>query len=280
LISGLEVIGGQRIRQLTIVCTLFSIAASAGCARNPPVLPTGTAAPFPDFAAPFAQATDHCRGVRTFAGVLEMTGRVGTSGVPRTRIEAGFADPDQIRLEAKAPFGRSVFVLVARQATEATLVLPRDKRVLSGAPADQIVEALTGVRFGANELRAIVSGCGPGLAEPRAARMYQGGWLAIDADERTFWLRQIDGAWRVVGASRGGIEIRYDQYQGDRPSIVRLRTTAAPAGAASDLTLRISDVDLNVPLGPEVFQVEIPPDAAPLSLEELRRSGPLGTEAR
>ncbi len=185
-----------------------------------------------------------------------------------------------MRLEAKAPFGRSVFVLVARQASEATLVLPRDKRVLSGSPADVIVEALTGVRLDANELRAIVSGCGPGLAEPKAARMYPGGWLAVDADERTIWLRQIGGAWRVVGAARGGIEIRYDQYQGDRPSVVRLRTTGASASAASDLTLRISDVDINVPLGPEVFQVEIPPDAAPLSLAELRRSGPLGTEAR
>ena len=273
-------IGGQRIRQLTILGTLVSIAATMACARNPPVLPTGAAAPFPDFAAPVAQATDHCRGVRTFAGVLEMTGRIGGSGVPRTRIEAGFAEPDQMRLEAKAPFGRSVFVLVARQASEATLVLPRDKRVLSGSPADVIVEALTGVRLDANELRAIVSGCGPGLAEPKAARMYPGGWLAVDADERTIWLRQIGGAWRVVGAARGGIEIRYDQYQGDRPSVVRLRTAGASASAASDLTLRISDVDINVPLGPEVFQVEIPPDAAPLSLAELRRSGPLGTEAR
>jgi hypothetical protein len=274
------VIGGQRFRQLTILLPLFSIAAAVGCARNPPTLPTGAATPFADFAALFAQATDQCRGVRTFAGVLEMTGRIGGSGVPRTRIEAGFADPDQIRLEAKAPFGRSVFVLVARQAGEATLVLPRDKRVLSGSPADQIVEALTGVRFGADELRTIVTGCGPGLAEPHTARMYPGEWLAVDADGRTFWLRQIDGIWRIVGAARDGIEIRYDQFQGNRPSIVRLRTTGAPAGGASDLTLRISDVDINIPLGPEVFQVEIPTDAAPLSLEELRRSGPLGTEAR
>jgi hypothetical protein len=275
------VIDGRRIRQLIIHSALLAVTTvAAGCARNPPALPTGASTPFPDFATPFAQATDHCRTVRTFAGVLELSGHVGSSGIPRTRIEAGFADLDQIRLEAKAPFGRSVFVLVARQADEATLVLPRDKRVLSGAPADAIVEALTGVRLGARDLRALVTGCGPGLADAGAARMYEGGWLAVDASDRTFWLRQLAGSWRVVGAVRGGIEVRYDQYQSDRPSIVRLRTTSAASDGGSNLTLRVSDVDINVPLGPEVFQVEIPPDAAPLTLEELRRSGPLGTEGQ
>jgi hypothetical protein len=273
------VIDGRRIRQFIIPSALLVVIVTAGCARRPPALPTGTSTPFPDFAAPFARATDHCRAVRTFAGVLELSGHVGSSGIPRTRIDAGFDDPDQIRLEARAPFGRSVFVLVARQAGEATLVLPRDRRVLSGAPADAIVEALTGVRLGARDLRALVTGCGPGLAEPTAARMYEGGWLAVDADGRTFWLRQLAGTWRVVGVVRGGIEVRYDQYEGARPAVVRLRTTAAASGDGSDLTLRVSDVDINVPLGPDVFQVEIPPDAAPLTLEELRRSGPLGTEA-
>jgi len=274
------VIDGRRLRQLIIPAALLAIVGTAGCARNPPALPTGASTPFSDFAAPFAQATDHCRTVRTFAGVLELSGHVGQSGIPRTRIEAGFADQDQIRLEARAPFGRSVFVLVARQADEATLVLPRDKRVLSGAPTDAIVEALTGVRLGARDLRALVTGCGPGLGEPNGARMYEGGWLAVDAEGRTFWLRQIAGTWRVVGAVRGGIEVRYDQYQGDRPAVVRLRTTAAASGGGSNLTLRVSDVDINVTLGSDVFQVEIPIDAAPLTLEELRRSGPLGTEAQ
>jgi hypothetical protein len=40
--------------------------------------------------------------------------------------------------------------------------------------------------------------------------------------------------------------------------------------------IRLSQVDVNQPLGDDAFRVEIPADAKPLTLEELRRSGPLG----
>jgi hypothetical protein len=58
-----------------------------------------------------------------------------------------------------------------------------------------------------------------------------------------------------------------------------MRTLPA-SGARTDLRLALSDVDINVPLGPEVFDVEIPGGADPLSLEELRRAGPLGASSQ
>jgi outer membrane lipoprotein-sorting protein len=57
------------------------------------------------------------------------------------------------------------------------------------------------------------------------------------------------------------------------------RTIAGSSERQTDLTVKLSDVELNVPLGAEVFQLDVPPDADPLTLEELRRAGPLG-EAR
>jgi hypothetical protein len=270
----------RRARHLQILCTVLSITAAAGCAHRPPALPAGAGAPYPEYNTAYSQATERCRGVRTFAGVLELSGRVGSSKLPRTRIEAGFAEPDQIRLEAKAPFGRPIFVLVARRGDDATLVLPRDKRVLSRTPADAIVEALTGVRLGPGELRAIATGCGAGILEPQSGRAYEGGWLAVDGGDRTVWLRQVNGGWQVVGATRGPIEIRYDTFESGRPALIRIRTPSSTSGGGSDLMVRVSDVDINVALGPEVFQVSVPEDAEPLTLEELRRSGPLGSEAR
>jgi hypothetical protein len=42
------------------------------------------------------------------------------------------------------------------------------------------------------------------------------------------------------------------------------------------LTVKLSETELNVPLGPEVFQLDVPREADPLTLDELRRAGPLG----
>jgi hypothetical protein len=273
------VIVGRRSRHLPIICTVLSAAAVTSCARRPPALPGGAGTPLPDYAAIYAQATAQCGGVRTFAGLLELSGRAAGSRLPRARIEAGFAAPNQIRLEARAPVGRPIFVLAARRAEDATLLLPRDKRVLSGAPADVIIEALTGVLLGADDLRAIVSGCGPGLVEPTSGRMHDHGWIAIVGGDLTVWLRRVEGVWRIAAAARSGLEIRYDEFQSGRPAAIRIRTSPAAGAVASDLTIRVSDVDINVPLGPVVFQVEVPEDAAPLTLDELRRAGPLG-EAR
>jgi hypothetical protein len=44
--------------------------------------------------------------------------------------------------------------------------------------------------------------------------------------------------------------------------------------------LALSQVELNVPLGPEVFRNQIPPSARPISLDELKTSGPLGANGR
>jgi hypothetical protein len=35
-------------------------------------------------------------------------------------------------------------------------------------------------------------------------------------------------------------------------------------------------VDVDVPLGPEAFEVKVPASADPITLDELRRAGPLG----
>jgi hypothetical protein len=204
-------------------------------------------------------------------GVLSISGRAGRR--LRAKIDAGFEAPAKVRLELPAP-GKPLFVFVAN-GDVATLLLPRDSRVLRNAPPAATLEALAGVRLDPQELRTIISGCGLGGDQPTAARAFGAGLVAVDAGEASTWLQQVNGAWHIVASTRGPIDVRYTDFAGGRPSTIRLRT-APQAGPATDLTIRLSQVDVNETLEAAVFEVEIPPDAVPLTLEELRASGPLG----
>ena len=195
----------------------------------------------------------------------------------RGRIDAGFAAPDRARLEGVPPFGRKVFILVAQDG-KGTLVLPRDERVLRDAPPDQIVEALAGVALGPDALRTAIAGCGFGGA-PSDGRSYPNGWVAAVSSEGTTYLRPRGDAWEVAAAERGPVTIIYS-YSADRagrPSAVRLRSVT-DGRVTADITLTLSDVDINITLEPRVFDIgpDLPERPVPLTLDELRRAGPMG----
>jgi hypothetical protein len=264
----------QRLAAVTLVLAV----AAAACTPKTPALPTGPATPSRDFQAPFTEATADCAQVTSLTAALGVSGRAGRTKL-RGRIDAGFAAPADLRLEGVAPFGKPMFVLVS-QNERATLVLPRDGRVLRGAPAAAIVEALAGVPLGPAELRAVVAGCGLTMATPAAGRTYEGGWIAVDAGETTGYLRQVDGRWRMAGSTRGALTVSYADFAGGRAATVRVQTTPPAGGASADLTLRISQLEINVPLEAAAFEYDVPKDWAPLTLDELRRAGPLGGEGK
>ena len=263
----------RRIRLL--LAALCFVTAS--CAPRLVTLPSGAGAAFPDYARAFQQATERCRDVRTMAAVLSISGRAGTQRF-RAKIDAGFEAPARIRLELPAP-GKPIFTYVAID-DDATLVLPREGRVLRHAPPAATLEALAGVAIGPADLRTIVSGCGFATGEPTGGRAFASGWLAIDAGDATNWLRDVGGVWQLTAAIRGPVEVRYSDFADGRPSTVRLRTSregeGAKATAVSNLTIRLEQVDINEPLGADVFRVDIAPDATPMTLEQLREAGPLG----
>jgi hypothetical protein len=63
--------------------------------------------------------------------------------------------------------------------------------------------------------------------------------------------------------------------------VVRLRERATAAGAESltDLTLRVSQRDVNVTLPSEAFEITLPPGTRSMTLDELRGRGPLAETA-
>jgi len=259
----------RRIRLLLAAACLVA----ASCAPRLITLPSGAGTDFPDYASAYEQATEGCRGVRTMAAVLSISGRAGSQRF-RAKIDAGFEMPARVRLEFPAP-GKPIFTYVAI-GDDATLVLPREGRVLRHAPPAATLEALAGVAIGPEDLRTIVTGCGFATGAPTRGRAFERAWVAVDSGEATSWLQQVDGAWRLVAAVRGPVEIRYADFSSGRPATIRLRTSSGQAAPATDLTIRLSQVDINQPLDSAVFQVDVAPDATPMTLEQLRQAGPLG----
>src|SRR3954469_6005713 len=158
-----------------VLCIVLS-----GCAAKHLSLPTDTGTPLPDFAAIHAELSRACSGIRTLTAELSLSGRAGDQKL-RGRVHAGFERPASMRLEGVAPFGPPAFILVARGA-DATLLLPRDERVVRGARPDEILGALTGVSLAPADLQAILTGCV--VPAPRAigGRLHGNGWASIDLD--------------------------------------------------------------------------------------------------
>ena len=261
-----------RLSRSTPAVILLSLAASLpACAPKRIELPTGTGTPSADAARAYEEAVKECRGVRTMQATLGLSGRAGTTTL-RGTVDAGFEAPDRIRLEGRHPLGRPVFILVAGGG-RSTLYMPRDDRVLREVAPESIVEALVGVSLAPGELRSLVSGCGFGVAEPAEGREYSGGYLAVDTGGPTTYLRREQNVWRVAAATRSPLTVLYSGFVNGRPAMLRVLSTGTPR---ADLTVRLSDVNINVPMDAAVFAVDVPAAAQPLTLDELRRAGPLG----
>ncbi len=255
---------------LVVGCWAFGVVA---CAPKRIALPSDPGAPFPDFSQVHAQVSGACAAARTLTTELGLSGRAGGQRL-RGRVVAGFARPDSMRLEGVAPFGAPAFILAAR-GNMATLVLPRDSRVLRGSSAAEILGALTGVSLAPADLQAILSGCVTPMPRAAGGRLHQNGWASIDLEDgATLYLQRQGNAWQLRAARRAGWHIEYPAWQGMYPQAVRLQSDAQAGGV--DVTATMSQLETNVDLDPSAFAVNVPPGTSDITLDELRDGGPLG----
>jgi hypothetical protein len=182
-----------------------------------------------------------------------------------------------------APFGPPLFIFVAT-GNDATLLLPRDDRVLRHGRPSEVLNAVAGVPLDAADLRELMTGCAAGGATASAqARAFGADWRVVPAghDGELYLHREQEGApWRLVAVtahSEDGRRWRADflDFQNSLPRTIRLTSSGA---APFDLRLALSQVETDVALDADVFRVHIPASAVPITLEELRRSGPLATQ--
>ena len=98
----------------------------------------------------------------------------------------------------------------------------------------------------------------PGL-EPMVQRNQAEGRLTFTTD--------------LGAAVRGDLQVLYGDYSRGAPTAVFLKT-----GEVADIRLGISDLEFDSTIDAKAFEVD-PSGAAPMTLEELRRAGPLGERA-
>ena len=255
---------------------------SASCGAPLMKLPSGPAMPAPDAAAALMDAIAACRAVSTITAEIAVSGSVGGRGL-RARLTAGLASPASVRLEAVAPFGQPLFFFVAR-GNDATLLLPRDGRVLEHGRPDAVLEAIAAVPLDPATLRMVLTGC-TSAADPTRARQIGDDWRVVPDGPREVYLhRDARGApWRAVAAVNLDTDMptwraEYRDFAGagalsGLPRTVRL---ASVGSNRFDLRLTLSQVAINDTLEDTVFTLQIPRDAVPITLVELRNSGLLG----
>jgi len=287
------------------------------CAGPLVKLPAGPGTPAPDAADALTDATSACRAVSTLSAEVGVSGSVGGRRV-RGSLLVGVAPPASARIEAVAPAGQPIFIFVAN-GDDATLLLPRDNRVLRHGRPDAVLEAVAGPPLDAVELRETLTGCAPPAAGANG-RQLGADWRVVAVGSTDVYLHRNAqlARWQLVAAihhpstssgqarsagsgqarstgsgqarSTGSGQARstgsgqasgatdwradYADFDGGLPRAIRL---ASADGKRFDLRLKLSQLEMNARLGPEVFRVQIPPDAEPITLDELRRSGPLGT---
>jgi len=253
-------------------------------------LPAGPGAPAPDAADALAQATSLCRGIRTLTAELAATGKAAGSRF-RGRLSVGVAAPASARIEAVAPFGPPVFIFVATN-DDATLLLPRDDRILEHGRPDEVLNAVAGVPLNAADLHLTLTGCAPPFPQP-VGRERGSNWRVLtdsgtenrepgsEADELYLHRDGASQPWRLVAvmhrrSTQSAWRAEYRDHQNGVPRLIRVASVDADrrAAAAFDLTLRLTQVETNVPLDAGVFRVEIPRSATPITLDELRDARP------
>jgi hypothetical protein len=212
---------------------------------------------------------------------IGLAGRVGDEPLRSLRVIAGFERPSSLHLLGVAPFGGPIFQL-AGSAGSATLLLPRDERVVRNAPPEAILSALTGVGLDPADLQAVFTGCVVPAPRATGGRLHSGGLASIDVESAdqgnprktaTLYLRRNDSQWQLRAARRDRWQFEYTSGAGSFPQSVRLISTNpdVPVG----LTASLSQVETNQALDPKAFIVEEPKNVLPMTVEELRQAGPL-----
>ena len=259
---------------ITVLVSVWTV----GCGTSLMTLPTGPGVPAPDIVSVVEEATAACAAVSTYTAELTVRGEIARRRIPRTRLLIGLMAPASAYLDALASFGESLFTYAATD-DQATLLLPRDDRFLAGGDPEAVLEAVTGIPLGAAELRTTITGCM--MVTVSGGSRLGDDWRRVAHGSSEFYLRRNapGDPWRLVsvvhdGAASTAWRAEYLEFSGGLPTEMRLSSRDSDR---FDLRLSLEGIELDQGLDASVFQIDISSSMTVISLEELRRSGPLGS---
>jgi hypothetical protein len=253
------------------VFIVLSLAVSTGCALRRFAPPTGPGLPAPDGPSAWAEATRVCRAVGTYSATMFLSVRVADEGYPGITVFGGLTAAGSFLLQGRAGVGQRIFDLAGRP-DRATLVLYREERH-DVDHADLILEALVGIRVGPERLLAMLTGCvSTSDTVVRAER--HGDLLEIDTGDGRVFLRRRDQQWQPRAGFVEGVEVDFVRIAGGWPQEINVFTEPGRSPEAS-LRVVLENLQINLPLNPAAFDLAVPENSVPITLEELRAGGPL-----
>jgi outer membrane biogenesis lipoprotein LolB len=252
-------------------CALVAcVVALSACAARLPQRPSGPETPDPTAIEAFTQATKQCAALQRLTAELRLSGHAGEERL-RGTLHIGLETPASIHVTAVPPFGQPFFILGGRD-NRATLLLPREDRVLRDAPVDAVLERLTGLALTATDLRLILTGCLSVPANPANGRAYAKGWRAVTLSSGIVaYLKTVAGTSAVVAADHGQWRVDYADHLNNWPRQVRIRSISGEI----DLTAAVGQLEINTEIESRAFQIVVPASAAPMTLDHLKSVTPL-----
>jgi hypothetical protein len=235
----------------------------------------------------YFEARRVCEQIQTLTTQIEFRGSVRGRRI-RARMWAGTAFPALARLEAIGSSTPPLFVFTA-SGNVATLLLPRDNRVVRDERARAVLEAIAGIPLDAADLEGVLTGC-PRISGEIEALAFGDTSLKVvigDYKDELHLRRDHSRApWRLVVMVRRVPDraLRWRAEFHDRvngvPRTIRLTSlewNGQPA-QSFDVQLTLRRLQINPSLGPETFEGAGPrAGQQPLTLDELQRSGLLLT---
>jgi hypothetical protein len=246
---------------------LFLACLFGGCARRPPT-PAGPTTPLPEaeVRALLSDLERQEESVQRYRGLVRVRGRA-PEGSFDARLAVLFERPQLLRVELLGAFGGTRWSAVAKEG-EITAYFPSKKHYLREPEVAEVVERLLGIRLEAREMMAALSGAGFPSGKPGAIHGYRrGSARVLELGERPEWILEIGEDGQVLSGRTEGYRIAYPTSWKSRgrmfPDELRIENESLLA------RLETSDVDVNVPLEPDTFVLEVPPDAVRLRPAEI-----------
>jgi len=246
-------------RLFLLVASLFFLGGCKPRAPEAPRVPVDLS----EIESSLRQLERESQAIRRYQGFVRIRGK-GPDGSFNGRLVVIFERPDDLRIELLGPFGSTRWSAVASE-NGIRVLFPGRKEYVEELDTADIVGRLLGIPLDAEEVMALLSGVGiPPNVEVISGYRQGTATIGVLAEGGRLELAE-DG--QVSNAQTRTYRVSY-------PTLWKKKRRQIPdrlllSTQSMRVTLSAEDVDINVPLDPEAFELEIPDGATRLKPADI-----------